>query len=134
MPRRTFVDYLKELREDRKLNLRQVEELTGISNPYLSQIEQGKRGIPTIKILRKLADAYRVPLREFFNVISEEAESGSVRSKVPPPIAQAFIEKYERAPDEIKRAAMAVLDSPTTAERRSSRFQPPPKLRNVRSS
>jgi hypothetical protein len=48
---------LKELRKSQKLTLVQVEEATGISNGYLSQIESGKiknPGYVTIFALFKL--------------------------------------------------------------------------------
>lgn len=35
----------------------QVEELTGVSNPYLSQVENG-RSVPGVEVLRKLAKGY----------------------------------------------------------------------------
>lgn len=53
-----YGDFLRNLRKKKGLTLRQVEEKTKISNSYLSQIEQGKRGLPSIDTLEKLADAY----------------------------------------------------------------------------
>lgn len=55
-----FGKYLKELRECRKLTTRQVENFCGVSNSYLSLIENGKRGIPSPDILNKLAPVYRI--------------------------------------------------------------------------
>jgi len=57
-----FGNYLYRLRLAEKLTLRQVEKKTGISNSYLSQIENGRRSIPTIPILIKLAKVYDVRL------------------------------------------------------------------------
>src|SRR6478672_2543432 len=34
-------DYLREQRQSARLSLRQLSELAGVSNPYLSQIERG---------------------------------------------------------------------------------------------
>ena len=45
---------LKSLRKKRKLTLRDVENLTGISNAYLSQLETGKITNPGYDIVRKL--------------------------------------------------------------------------------
>jgi transcriptional regulator with XRE-family HTH domain len=53
-----YGDFLRNLRKKKGLTLRQVEKKTKISNSYLSQIEQGKRGLPSIDTLEKLADAY----------------------------------------------------------------------------
>ena len=50
---------LKQLRGDR--TLRQVEQDTGISNSYLSNLEMGRKN-PGIRSLSKLAAYYRVPL------------------------------------------------------------------------
>lgn len=66
-----FGEYLKELRTDRKLTLRDVEEQAQISNAYLSQVERGQRGTPTMKILVKLAEVYGVPV----SVLNEKAEA-----------------------------------------------------------
>lgn len=60
-------EILKELRQKRRLTLRDVQALTGVSNAYISQIESGKRGIPNFNILSKLAKAYRVDLADLIN-------------------------------------------------------------------
>jgi len=57
-------EYLKHLREQFDLTLREVEERTGISNAYISQIENGIKDSPHIKILKKLADVYNISLLE----------------------------------------------------------------------
>ena len=55
-----FGNYLKRLRLDKKLSLRQVEKAVGISNSYLYQIERGERNVPKLEILRKMASTYDV--------------------------------------------------------------------------
>jgi len=52
--------YLKQVRKERKLTLRAVEEKTGISNAYLSQIENGRIVKPSPSVLYKLAECYDV--------------------------------------------------------------------------
>lgn len=52
--------YLKNSRKERGLTLRAVEEKTGISNAYLSQLENQKITNPAPQILHKLADCYNV--------------------------------------------------------------------------
>lgn len=54
--------YLRKLRYLAGMSLRDVQNATGISNAYLSQVETGDCKNPTVKILRKLAEAYGVPL------------------------------------------------------------------------
>ena len=55
-----FGNYLKRLRLDKKLSLRQVEKAIGISNSYLYQIERGERNVPKLEVLRKMAATYDV--------------------------------------------------------------------------
>jgi len=56
----TFGSFLRNLRKERKLSLREVERKAKISNAYLSQIERGKRGIPTLGFLKRLASVYGI--------------------------------------------------------------------------
>ena len=52
-------DYIKEQRRFAQFTLRQLAELTGISNPYLSQIERGLRK-PSAEVLQQIAKALRI--------------------------------------------------------------------------
>ena len=51
--------FIKEQRERSSLSIRKLAELTGVSNPYLSQIERGVRK-PSAEILRSIADALSI--------------------------------------------------------------------------
>lgn len=53
---------LKEARELTSFTLRQVEEATGISNAYLSQLENDKIKKPSANVLYKLATLYKIEL------------------------------------------------------------------------
>jgi transcriptional regulator with XRE-family HTH domain len=55
----TLGDYLREQRVAAKLSLRQLAEQTGVSNPYLSQIERGLRR-PSAEVLQQLAKGLRI--------------------------------------------------------------------------
>jgi transcriptional regulator with XRE-family HTH domain len=57
----TLGEELRRIRELRGLTLREVESITDISNPYLSQLETGKIEKPSPNYLYKLAEAYQVP-------------------------------------------------------------------------
>lgn len=60
----TMGQVLKSARELRGLSLRRLEKLTGISNAYLSQLENDYVKEPSPHILHKLARVYEVPYRE----------------------------------------------------------------------
>jgi transcriptional regulator with XRE-family HTH domain len=50
-----FGEYIRRQRELQELTMRQLADLVGISNPYLSQIERGLRE-PSEKVLEAIAD------------------------------------------------------------------------------
>jgi transcriptional regulator with XRE-family HTH domain len=54
--------YLSSIRADRGLTLREVEEKTDneVSNAYLSQIERELVPKPSARVLRALADVYKI--------------------------------------------------------------------------
>lgn len=54
---------LKESRKNIGLTLRQVEDMSGISNAYLSQLENDKIKNPSVNILSKLSSLYKVSLK-----------------------------------------------------------------------
>lgn len=53
---------LKSTRENVSLTLKDVENATGISNAYLSQLENEKIKKPSASILYKLANVYKIDL------------------------------------------------------------------------
>ena len=55
-----YGSYFKALREAKSLTLREVEKQTGISNAYLSQIENGKIQQPSPSVLYTLSEIYGV--------------------------------------------------------------------------
>jgi HTH-type transcriptional regulator, competence development regulator len=70
---------LKTARELRKLSLREVEEATGISNAYLSQLENDKIKKPSPHFLHKLASIYDIGyelLMDAAGYVQRKAEGG----------------------------------------------------------
>ncbi len=51
--------FIREHRERSALSIRRLAEMTGVSNPYLSQIERGIRK-PSAEILRSIAEALAI--------------------------------------------------------------------------
>ena len=51
--------FIRGLRHNARISLRQLAQQTGVSNPYLSQIERGLRK-PSAEVLAQLANALRV--------------------------------------------------------------------------
>ncbi|GAA6527376.1 helix-turn-helix transcriptional regulator [Intrasporangium sp. DVR] len=57
--------YLREQRENAQLSLRQLAEIAGISNPYLSQIERGLKK-PSAEILQQIAKGLQVSAESLY--------------------------------------------------------------------
>jgi transcriptional regulator with XRE-family HTH domain len=58
-------EYLREQRRAAQLSLRQLSELAGVSNPYLSQIERGLKR-PSAEILQQLAKGLDVSAESLY--------------------------------------------------------------------
>jgi transcriptional regulator with XRE-family HTH domain len=56
---RDIGEFIRDLRRNARISLRQLAEQAGVSNPYLSQIERGLRK-PSAEVLSQLAGALRV--------------------------------------------------------------------------
>lgn len=65
--------YLKSLRKSNNLTLKYIEDNLGISNAYLSQLENNKIKSPSIYVLTTLSNVYETPLAEILE------ESGIVK-------------------------------------------------------
>ncbi len=64
MEESNFGYFLKSLRDKQRMSLRDVEKESGVSNAYIAQMEKGDRPAPSPDILKKLARAYNVTVRE----------------------------------------------------------------------
>jgi transcriptional regulator with XRE-family HTH domain len=65
LPGNNLGDYLREQRQSARLSLRQLSELAGVSNPYLSQIERGLKK-PSAEILQQLAKGLEVSAESLY--------------------------------------------------------------------
>ncbi|SDI92015.1 Helix-turn-helix [Frankineae bacterium MT45] len=58
-------DFIREQRELAQVSMRQLARLTGVSNPYLSQIERGLRK-PSAEILQQIAKGLRISAEQLY--------------------------------------------------------------------
>jgi transcriptional regulator with XRE-family HTH domain len=75
-------DYLREQRHLAQLSLRQLSEVAGISNPYISQIERGLKK-PSAEILQALAKALRISAESLYvraGILEERTDVGEASS------------------------------------------------------
>src|ERR1035441_689992 len=74
-------EYLREQRQSAQLSLRQLSEVAGISNPYISQIERGLKK-PSAEILQALAKALRISAESLYvraGILEEGTHDGGAR-------------------------------------------------------
>jgi transcriptional regulator with XRE-family HTH domain len=77
-------DYIREQRRSAQFSLRQLSDLAGVSNPYLSQIERGLRK-PSAEILQQIARALRISAEALYvraGILDEVEEDREVTAAV----------------------------------------------------
>lgn len=135
-------DYLREQRVAARLSLRQLSDLAGISNPYLSQIERGLKR-PSAEILQQIAHGLQVSAESLY-VRAGFLEEGPARPGTPrvldaiaadpmltPKQRAALVEVYRafvgRSADEAdhRTASEPVADQPTRPRTRHTSGKPP---------
>jgi transcriptional regulator with XRE-family HTH domain len=57
--------FIRDQRKRANLSLRQLAELTSLSNPYLSQVERGLHQ-PSVRVLKAISDALNVSAETLF--------------------------------------------------------------------
>ena len=79
-----FGTYLRNQRHLAQLSLRQLADLTKVSNPYLSQIERGLHR-PSIAIIKSLAEALNLSTSDLLahaaDIVTDEAASSSTTAE-----------------------------------------------------
>lgn len=74
---------LKRLRDSRGVTLRDLSEQTGVSNSYLSQLENHQIKEPSLHVVAKIAQFYGISYQRFLKVFgyvdSESKDSSSER-------------------------------------------------------
>ncbi len=77
-------DFIREQRRLGRLSLRKLSELSGISNPYLSQIERGLRK-PSADILKQIARALSISVESLYvraGILEPRLEPSSVVDEI----------------------------------------------------
>ena len=109
--------FIRERRKRANLSLRQLAELTSLSNPYLSQVERGLHQ-PSVRVLKAISDALNVSAETLM------AQAGLIDAMVPAdkgvktdgpqadvPGTEDAIRADKRLGDEQKAALIAVYRS-----------------------
>jgi transcriptional regulator with XRE-family HTH domain len=112
--RQTLGAFIRAQRKMANLSLRQLAELTSLSNPYLSQIERGLHQ-PSVRVLKALSDALNLSAETLLaqaglidSVTGEGADAGKTGQKSR---TEDVIGTDERLSDDQKAALIAVYRS-----------------------
>jgi transcriptional regulator with XRE-family HTH domain len=111
--------FIREQRKRANLSLRQLAELTSLSNPYLSQVERGLHQ-PSVRVLKALSGALNVSAETLLTqaglidaMVPSEAEGDEAadRAERTIPGTEEAIVADPRLGDEQKAALIAVYRS-----------------------
>jgi transcriptional regulator with XRE-family HTH domain len=112
--RQTLGAFIRTQRKMANLSLRQLAELTSLSNPYLSQIERGLHQ-PSVRVLKALSDALNLSAETLLaqaglidSVTGESADAGETGQKSR---TEEVIGTDDRLSDDQKAALIAVYRS-----------------------
>jgi SOS regulatory protein LexA len=100
-----FGAYLKSLRQQNKLTIRQLMDKSGVSNAYLSQLENGKRGLPSPEILMKIHG----PLKVGYDELMEKA--GYISPKVRSELLVETVQALGRADREFENGLPELIEN-----------------------
>jgi transcriptional regulator with XRE-family HTH domain len=114
-----FGSFIRSQRKLANLTLRQLAELTSLSNPYLSELERGMHQ-PTVRVLKQLSSALNVSaemLLEHAGLLDRQAgDADEAGSPVPDSVERAI--RTDGQLDETQKAALlAVYQSMTRTPR-----------------
>lgn len=108
-------EYLREQRGQAQMSLRQLAELTDVSNPYLSQIERGLRR-PSAEVLQQIAKALRISAESLYvrAGILDADESGARMVEDAIALDQRLTERQKTALLDIYRSFVGTDEVPDT--------------------
>ena len=110
--------FIRTQRKLANLSLRQLAEMTSLSNPYLSQVERGLHQ-PSVRVLKLISDALNVSAETLLaqaglldgDRAGAAAAAGQAAAPAPEADAEAAILADQRLTDEQKSALITVYRS-----------------------
>jgi transcriptional regulator with XRE-family HTH domain len=104
--------FIRSRRKLANLSLRQLAEMTRLSNPYLSQIERGLHQ-PSVRVIRLISDALNISTEALLTQagLLRQPEPDSSAPERRSQAVQAAIQAEDRLSGEQKTALIAVYQS-----------------------
>jgi transcriptional regulator with XRE-family HTH domain len=110
-----FGAFVRSQRKLANLTLRQLAELTSLSNPYLSELERGMHQ-PTVRVLRQLSDSLNVSAEKLLahaGLLDREPEGEAGAERPEADSVERAIRTDEQLDETQKAALLAVYQSMT---------------------
>jgi transcriptional regulator with XRE-family HTH domain len=114
--------FIRTQRKLANLSLRQLAEMTSLSNPYLSQVERGLHQ-PSVRVLKLISDALNVSAETLLAQAglldgdrARDAAAAGQAAAAPAADAEAAILADQRLTDEQKNALITVYRSMLRSE------------------
>jgi transcriptional regulator with XRE-family HTH domain len=112
--------FIRSQRKLANLSLRQLADMTSLSNPYLSQIERGLHQ-PSVRVLKLISEALDVSAETLLaqaGLLDPDRASpaGPAAAATPPVDAEAAIRADQRLTDDQKSALITVYRSMLRSE------------------
>jgi transcriptional regulator with XRE-family HTH domain len=110
--REALGSFIRAQRKMANLSLRQLAELTSLSNPYLSQLERGLHQ-PSVRVLKLISDALNVSAETLLAEagLIDAASPGEDGKQTASASTEATIRADERLSEDQKAALIAVYRS-----------------------
>jgi transcriptional regulator with XRE-family HTH domain len=74
-----FYDKLRDLRKLKGFTIRELADRSGVSAAYISQLENGNRGIPSPEVLMKFSEGLNVSYSELMEIAGYLESQGTER-------------------------------------------------------
>ncbi|GGI45304.1 hypothetical protein GCM10008018_11410 [Paenibacillus marchantiophytorum] len=75
-----FYDKLRDMRKLKGFTIRELADRSGVSAAYISQLENGNRGIPSPEVLMKLSEGLNTSYSELMDIAGYLESSPSVEN------------------------------------------------------
>ncbi len=111
----TLGEKIRLLRNERKVSIRKLSDLTGLSKSTLSDIENNKSKKPTVDTIQRIAQVLEIPISELFVqynqgpemiVDGEKQRGGKFTSKT----SDVFLRSVARAKDRPKETQERIAE------------------------
>lgn len=110
----TFGEYLRSLRQEQRLSLREAATKAGVSISYITQIEHGRKGPPGPDVLKRLAPAYNVSVKSLLKAAGYMDEPQEIKTNLSEEEEVEMAFRYVRSDPRYKSGTR--LTGPLTTE------------------